>query len=414
MHCDNIFHMTNTKTNTNKKHGAFLMPKGFDAGLHITMILLSLFGIAMVGSASMGLSVGNNTYLLISLAKQTIYVLAGFFAMTFLANHFKMSFLKSSAFSSLIILTCILLVVCLGFGGYGGAKAWIIIPLGITEVSIQPSEFAKIVAILIVAAYTADISKRFKSSYEMLKKPLIFLLLMIFIVAVLQSDFGSAVVIFLISCVCLLIPNHPQMRKFEIFLRVCFWLVVILAIFILSPYGEKIIESIPEYILKEYQKNRFISAIDPFKDRYGVGYQLIKGLVSFASGGFFGRGFGNSIQKYMDFPAANTDYILAIIVEELGFVGFFVLFALYGIIIFKLLSYALKMKSEKGKVILVGSAMYLLFHMFFNIGGVTGLIPLTGIPLLVVSAGGSSTMSFLACIGICQAVIALFRRGELQ
>ena len=116
----------------------------------------------------------------------------------------------------------------------------------------------------------------------------------------------------------------------------------------------------------------------------------------------------------MNFPAANTDYILAVLVEELGFAGFAVLMVLYGIVIFRLLYHARKIKSEKARIILIGTAMYLLIHMVFNIGGVTGLIPLTGVPLLMISAGGSSTMAFMAAVGISQAVIIRHKNGEIQ
>jgi hypothetical protein len=219
-------------------------------------------------------------------------------------------------------------------------------------------------------------------------------------------------VIFVIICVCFLVPNHPQLRGYQRILTILFYGVVLLGFYILSPSGEHLIMKMT--FLKTYQIKRFISAINPFMDQYGTGYQLISGLISFATGGWFGKGLGNSVRKYTNFPAASTDYILAIVVEELGFVGFIGLLAVYGFIIFVLLRYAMKMRSEKGRIILVGTAMYFLVHMFFNIGGVTGLIPLTGVPLLMVSAGGSSTMSIMACVGISQAVIASYRRGEIR
>ena len=406
--------MTERKNSKNKQKKRFTlkMPAGTDLPIQFAMYFLMIFGILMVASASMGLSVGNNKYLLITTVKQVIFVAAGYYVMVRLANRFSLHYVRGRQFSSVILITLISLILCLAFPAVGGAKAWVRIPLGVTEITLQPSEFAKIVAILIVAAHTGDINRRFPSAYEMLKKPVGFIMVFVLIVLVLQSDFGSAAVIFLISCVCFLVPNHIQMRGFQKFLIISFWCVLIFAVFLLSPYGESFIRTLP--FLKEYQVNRFLSAIDPFSDQYNTGYQLINGLISFASGGWFGAGFGNSVRKYTDFPAANTDFILAIVVEELGYVGFLLLLTAYGVIIFRTLSYAMKMKSEKGRIVLVGTAMYLLFHIVFNIGGVTGLIPLTGIPLLMVSAGGSSTMSFMACAGLSQAVIAAYRRGEIR
>ena len=175
-------------------------------------------------------------------------------------------------------------------------------------------------------------------------------------------------------------------------------------------FGEKIISS----VVTGYKKARFTAMFNPFHDTYGAGYQLINGLISFATGGLKGRGIGQSIRKYTDFPASNTDFILAIVVEETGMLGFGLLMLLYGTILIQLFRYAIKMKSEAGKMILIGTAMYLLVHMVFNIGGATGLIPLTGVPLLMISAGGSSTWSFMMCIGISQAIISQFNRGEIQ
>ena len=215
----------------------------------------------------------------------------------------------------------------------------------------------------------------------------------------------------LIAFTCFLIPSHPQLRRTQRRLGLLFLALLAFTVILLTPWGEGLINALP---LKEYQKNRILSAINPFADQYNTGYQLINGLVSFATGGWFGLGFGNSVRKYTNFPAANTDFILAIIVEELGIVGFLAVFIPYCIIIIQLFRYAQKIRSEKAKIILVGTAMYFLIHMIFNIGGVTGLIPLTGVPLLMISAGGSSTLSIMCCVGFSQAVIAKYKQGEIE
>lgn len=406
-----LTHAENSSKNQ-KKHFSIRLVRGSDIWIHLAMIFLMVFGLVMIGSASMGLAVGNNGYLVKTVVKQAGFLILGYIIMTWLSRNFAMDFFKSSWFPGLMILMEVLLLACLAFHGTNGARAWIRIPLPGLDVSIQPSEFAKIMTMLIVAGYTGDITRHFKKTRELLLKPVLFIGIYVFTVAILQSDFGSAMVIFIIACVCFLIPNHPQMRGFQIFLRICFWIAVVAAIVILSPGGAKFIESLS--FLHAYQKKRFESAINPFQDQYGSGYQLVNGLVSFATGGWFGKGFGNSIRKYTDFPEANTDFILAIVVEELGFVGFLVLMAAYCVIIFRLLAYAMKIHNEKAKIILVGTATYFLVHIFVNIGGVTGLIPLTGIPLLMISSGGSSTLSIMMAVGISQAVIGQYKRGEIQ
>ena len=154
--------------------------------------------------------------------------------------------------------------------------------------------------------------------------------------------------------------------------------------------------------------------MNPFADKYGTGFQLINGLVSFASGGWQGVGYGKSIQKYTNFPAANTDFILAIVVEELGIFGFLLIFICYALIVGRMFIYAIRMKSQRGRIVLIGVSMYFFIHFLFNVGGVTGLIPLTGVPLLMISAGGSSTLSVMVAVGMGQAVISQYRQGKIE
>lgn len=388
------------------------MSSGSDLMIHLAMFALMIYGTLMIGSASMGLAVSNPSYLVKTVIKQIVFVVVGYFIMCKLSNWFRLERLKSKKFPFLIIGMEVLLVSCIAFTASGGAHAWIRIPIPGMEVSLQPSEFAKIISILIVAAYLGDVKKIYPRKRDLFVRPLLFIGIYLVTVLFVQHDFGSMAVIFLIVCVCLLIPTHPQAKNFQIFLKIAFWVMVGVAIFILSPFGTHLIESLP--FLSTYQKNRFLSAVNPFQDIYGSSYQIVKGLVSFADGGLFGVGYGNSVRKYTDFPAANTDFILAILVEELGFLGFLLLIALYSLIVFRLLYFAMKIQNEKAKIILTGTAMYFVVHCFFNIGGVTGLIPLTGVPLLMISSGGSSTMSIMFMVGIAQAVISQYNRKEIE
>ena len=130
-------------------------------------------------------------------------------------------------------------------------------------------------------------------------------------------------------------------------------------------------------------------------------------MAAFVSGGLFGVGYGKGFLKFSFIFASESDSILAIIVEELGFVfGFMPIVILYGIIIFQLMKYTFLVKSEKDKAILVGTIAYIFIHFLFNVGGVTAFIPLTGVPLLFISAGGSSRMAIMLAIGLSQNVIA--------
>lgn len=393
-----------------KKSGALRMPHLYDRYIHFSTLILVLFGLVMITSASMGLAAGNTMYLVNVVAKQIVFTVVGYIAMLIVAKIFTFQRLRDNI-SLIVIATFVFLIVPLAFSSVGGAKAWIRIPMPGGEVTIQPSEFAKISIMLVVAAYLCDLKSKKPTDWELIKTPVIIVGMFVLIVAILQSDFGSAAIMAMIAFVIFLIPQHPQLVKSQ---KVIFWLIILAVVgvvFLLSPIGAEFIQHLP---LQEYQKSRITSAINPFSDKYGTGYQLVNGLVSFASGGFFGVGFGNSVRKYTNFPAANTDFILAIVVEELGFLGFLIIFVFYGIIIYHLFKYAFKMKSEKGRVILIGTAMYLLFHFVLNVGGVTGLIPLTGVPLLMISYGGSSTMAIMVAIGVSQAVISGFRTGAIE
>ena len=404
--------LDNTQKSATRRRRFFLsLPPEHDVLINRSIWFLALFGLLMIASASMGIADGRTWYLLFTVAKQVVFLTGGLAAMNWLAGHFNTRYLQSENFPMLAILMGILLLACLLFPAVGGAKAWIRVPISSVDISIQPSEFSKIMIILVVAAYCGDIRRRFPTDWAMLQRPAIFVVGYMLIVLILQRDLGSMAVMAVIGFVCVEIPAHPQMRKFQRGLATVVGSLFALALFMLTPWGEGLINHLP---LQKYQINRILSSINPFVDQYNTGYQLINGLVSFATGGLTGLGFGNSVRKYTRFPAANTDFILAIVVEELGYVGFLMIFIPYCLIVWRLLQYAWKMKSEKGRIILTGTAMYIVVHSIFNIGGVTGLIPLTGVPLLMISAGGSSTLSLMCAIGIAQAVICQYKRGEIE
>lgn len=397
--------------NKRRKFEYLRIPRYIDKPIFYAIMVLAVFGFIMVVSASMGLAIGDNSYLIATGIKLLLFTLIGYVGMTIVTRIFSFKML-SSFMEALMVVTIILLMACLGFSGSGGAKAWIQIPIAVTEVTFQPSEVAKIVCVLCIANYLGDNNKIYRKPWNLIKYPISFVLICAFIILVLQSDLGSAAVLLIMSVVCFLILKNPSLKKIQRTIVILGIFGLLFIIFLLyTPMGENFIRLLP---LKDYQINRILSAINPFIDRYNTGYQLINGLVAFATGGFFGTGFGNSIRKYTDFPASNTDFILAIVVEELGFLGFMIIAICYMLIIIRLYKYAFKMKNEKGRIILVGVGTYLFVHFLFNVGGVTGLIPLTGVPLLMISAGGTSTLTTMVAIGLAQAIIAKYRQGVIE
>ena len=382
-----------------------------DILLYGSTILLALFGCIMIVSATMGTAAGSFSVLIKTILKQIIFIVGGFIGMFAINAMFKLKLLDNSNFlTALIVMMFVMLVLPLGFTDSNGAHAWI--PLGV--MTIQPSEFAKLGIILLVASYMGNKGKvpmkAFKTMYWTL---FVLVILFVGIVVFLQGDFGSGMVMFCIAAICLFVPSTRRLDNIQHTMRVAVALGTVAVVVILFlPIGEKIIDMF--VFLKDYQKARIFSARNPFADQFGTGYQLINGLVAFASGGFMGQGFGNSVRKFTNFPAANTDYILSIIVEETGFFGFICVFTFYTVIIYRLFKYALLIKNEKARIILVGMAAYFFIHFLFNVGGVTGLIPLTGVPLLLLSSGGSSAASVLLGIGFAQAVISQYKMGEIK
>ncbi|MBR2792149.1 MAG: FtsW/RodA/SpoVE family cell cycle protein [Erysipelotrichaceae bacterium] len=159
-----------------------------------------------------------------------------------------------------------------------------------------------------------------------------------------------------------------------------------------------------------YQFYRFISAGNPLWDRFGYSQELLNSLLGIARGNIRGVGLGNSIQKFGYLASADADYIFPVIVEELGLLGIACVFIPYTIIYVTLIKYAIKVKTEKEKVVLIGTLSYLFVHMFLNIGGVSALIPLTGVPLILISRGGTSLITVLTTLGICQNIIRKYNK----
>lgn len=392
----------------NKWKFTLKLPSKYDFWIHISVLALLVFGSIMIISASLGDSQVTPTITLSTTLKQAVFVIGGYIIMIFLANNFTL--IRAKKFAPYIGIAIFIMLVATLFYPVtnNGAKSWIYIP-GINA-SIQPSEFVKVFMIVMMAVYIEVVGKRNFDVWSIVKFPVIFLVAFSAIIAI-QPDYGTLAVIFIICGVCFLIPSHVNLRKTQKRLMILIGIGSIALIFFMTPQGLKVLENLPFF--DEYQIKRFESSMNPFLDPYFSGYQLVNGLYAIAIGGFFGVGLGNSTQKFGFLTQSGSDYILAITIEELGIFGLLFIIITYVIIIQRLLHYALLTKSEGYKIILVGTMMYLIVHFILNVGGISGLIPLTGIPLLFVSSGGSSLLSIMAAIGISQAIISRVRRqGE--
>lgn len=386
------------------------MPKKYDQFIHASVIGLILLGTLMISSTSVGETYSSNLIVVKTVIKQVAFVILAYICMLNFANYFTLE--KAMQYVRPVgVGLCFMLAGCLLFPAAGGARSWIRLSLPVIGgVTIQPSEFVKVFMIVIMACYIEKTRRRRLDCWSIIRIPISYYLVAAILI-LFQNDLGSLIVISLICLVCFLIASHPSLKKLQKNLGYLFAGGSFLVIFLASNLGIQLLEKTP---LPTYMINRFKMASNPWVDEINQGYQLINSLYAFASGGLNGLGLGQSIQKMMYLPAASTDYILAVTVEELGILGFILILGGYCTIIYRLFNYALLSKREGYKIIYVGTAMYLFIHFVFNVGGVTGFIPLTGIPLLFISSGASSLVSICIGIGICQALCAKENRERAE
>ncbi|MCF0110834.1 MAG: FtsW/RodA/SpoVE family cell cycle protein [Erysipelotrichaceae bacterium] len=384
-----------------------IMPKDVDFTLLAACVVLTIIGIVFIGSANITSSENVVRNVMLASVKQSVWFVAAFIVMVVMSRIFSVELAKNTAFLWCLIIGG-LLGFCLAFDAINDAQAWIHFQFGSVTFTVQPVEFAKAAMILLCACKMCSQPKD-KGFWE--TAGYVFVVFVVYVVIVLcQNDFGSAFVLGLITLGVCMIPHHRSLWDTQVKARVIFVALFAVALFVLlSPSGMKLVEKLP---ISEYQKARITTSVDPFSDRYGYGFQVSNSLIAFSRGGWFGQGLGSSVQKYGYLPESDSDFILAVIAEESGAVGLVVIFALYVFIAWRLLGYALRVRKEENKVILFGTVLYLSIHFIFNVGGVTAALPLTGVPLLMLSAGGSSLITWYGMLGICESVIARYRRGE--
>ncbi len=259
---------------------------------------------------------------------------------------------------------------------YNGSRSWI----SIFGISIQPAEIVKFIFIIYLASWIDSRGEKIKD-FETGFLPFLFVLGIIMGLMFLQPDFGTMVIIILISIACFFIGEGNLKH---IFYLGCGFLLMVFAAVKIAPY----------------RLSRFLVFLNPNTDIRGVGYHLNQALIAVGSGGIFGLGLGQSRQKYGYLPEVSGDSIFAIMAEEIGFV--FCLF--YIFLLFLLVSQGIKLArscdDKYSRVLVSGIIVWIGFQSFINIGSVIGLMPMTGVPLPFVSYGGTAMVSNLAAMGI--------------
>ena len=345
----------------------------FDWPLIGMVLLLACIGILNLYSMTCdGQSAGPPLYL-----KQISWLLIGFVVMMFIA-FVEYRFYSDIAYVAYTVtLLCLLTVLVYGIIT-SGAQRWV----KFGSISFQPSEFVKISLILALAKFFHRPPPR--NGYSLKDLVLPFLLLSVPLVLILkQPDLGTAIILFLIFFSILLFVK----------IRWSSLLTLVIAGMAICPVLWR--------FLKDYQKKRIITFFNPDLDPLGAGYHIIQSKIAVGSGGIFGKGFMNGTQCKLGFlPEQQTDFIFSALTEEWGLLGSLFVVALYFALILWGLRIAVQSKDRFGAIVAFGVVSMLFWHVFINIGMVLGIMPVVGIPLPLLSYGGSFLLSTLMGVGL--------------
>lgn len=351
--------------------------KKMDLLLLITIIIISLFGIIMIYSASYVWAEYKFNDPFKFVKHQSLFFIIGFIFMIIISKiPFHFYFEKAN---SILIISLILLILVLipGIGSIrNGSRSW----FGVGSFGIQPSEFAKLALIIFTSKYLTNNEKNLK---YMMKGvfPILSIVIVVFGLIMLQPDFGTGMII-VVSIIGLLFVSGVHLK---FFLRL--GLIGVIGIIVLI-------------LIAPYRLQRILSFVNPWSDPLGSGFQIIQSLYAIGPGGLFGQGFLNSRQKHFYLPEPQTDFIFSIISEEFGFVGILIVASLFLIIIIKGFQIAKKSGDHFSKYLAFGITFCLAFQAILNLMVVVGLIPVTGVTLPFLSYGGSSLLITLASMGI--------------
>ncbi|MGE5586840.1 MAG: stage V sporulation protein E [Clostridia bacterium] len=342
----------------------------------VTLALLSL-GVVMVFSASSvsAYEIFRDTYYFIK--RQLAWAVVGLAAMC-VAMEIDYRVWKKLAWPALL-LSLVLLVAVL-IPGVGvmirGSRRW----LGVGSLTFQPSEVAKIVMVFFMASFLSDRSARIHRFVEGLLPPLV-VLGVVFGLIMLEPDLGTAGTIVGITVLMLFAAGASMSH--------------------LAALGATGIPAlVAAAMAAPYRVRRFLAFLHPWEDPLGSGFHIIQSLLALGSGGLFGVGLGRSRQKFLYLPMQHTDFIFAIIGEELGFVGATAVVMLYFLLAWRGLRVAIGAPDSFGSLLAVGITTMIVFQAAMNIGVVSGTLPITGITLPLISFGGSSLVTTLAAIGV--------------
>ena len=358
-----------------------------DKPLLLVTIICVIFGVMMVGSAS-----SLKAYMKFSdsyyyFRRQLLFVVIGFIC-SFVIIKTQIKKWKWLIPIGIIGVLGALIYVLLNEKVMNGVSGW----LFIGSFGVQPSEFAKTILII----YMAFIYEKLMKIKEIsnVGKVLPFVIPIIFMLLIfMQPDFGTMMVLFGITAVIFFIIPIDNKTKLVTSGFSTISIIIMVAVMLITGKG---------FTASQLRRFEFQNPCTRYRET--TGYQVCNGYIAINSGGLLGSGFGDSKQKYLYLPEAHTDFIFAIITEEMGLLVGILIISVYFIIIWRVILIGKKSYNLQGTIICYGVATYIALHVMINLGGVLGVIPLTGVPLPFYSYGGSYMINLLICLGFVQRV----------
>lgn len=351
--------------------------KEADFALLSVTVALVLFGLLMVYSASSYENVTKGIAANKDVLRQGFFAVLGLCFMIFIVSNIDYHLYSKQVTNLLLFATISLNLAVILFEESNGASRWI--KLG--GLSFQPSELAKFVMVL----YAANALKRMETFKRKSWRPVLKVFavtgILSGIIIVLQSNLSIGAIVAIIALLLIFLSGASFMQWF---------LPVLIG-------GGSLLLAL---LLKPYRLQRLLSFSKPFEDAQGSGHQLVQSLYALTSGGVFGRGIGMSRLKALWLPEANNDFIFAVIVEELGFIGGIVLILLILVLISRGIKIALHAKDNFGRLLATGITGVFALQSLINIAVVIGAFPVTGVTLPFISAGGTSLFVNLTAVGV--------------
>lgn len=362
-----------------------------DKPLLVVTILLCMIGLIMVfSSSSIAAILRYNKSSYYFFIKQLIFFIIAFIAGNIILKIPTKWYRSASWF--LVIGVIVLLTLILFYGKLTNhAQSWFYIPK--INFAVQPSEFAKSIIIIFMASFYSYLyNKKINNIYFYLIP--ISIAFIICILILMQPDFGSALILAgIVFCIFISIPMvSSNIRKIAIILATG---IIVLGIALLYS-GKEILNS------EQMSRFTFQNPCQRYKEK--TGYQVCNGFIAINNGGLTGVGIGNSTQKYLYLPESHTDFIFAILVEELGLITGILVLLMYAYMLYRIYRIAKNTYNLRNSILAYGTFWLFAFHILINLSGMLALLPLTGVPLPLMSYGGSSTLNFVIMIFVTERV----------